>query len=136
MPGGRPTKYNEAMNELGQEYIYNYKTEHDHAVPSVVGLAYILKCAERTLYNWGNDHPEFLQTLSEIQSAQKLALMNGGLDNVYNSNICKLMLANHGFSERTQDVTGHNWNDEENKWEVEITHTNDKDTSPEPGDNS
>ena len=130
MPGGRPSSYKPEYNDLAIQYITDYAS-HDHAVPSVVGLATVIGCAEKTLYNWGHSNPEFLHTLGDIVSAQKFALTNGGLKNEFNSNICKLMMANHGFSERTQDVTGHNWNDEENKWEVEITHTNDKDTGKE-----
>lgn len=122
MAGGRPTDYKQEFNDLAIKYITNY-ADYDHKVPSVVGLAVIIGCAERSLYNWGNKHPEFMHTLKEIVSTQKFALTNGGLGNDFNSNICKLMLANHGFSERTQDVSGQQWNDEENKWEVEITHT-------------
>jgi len=120
---GRPSNYKPEFNDLALDYIDTYKDKYDHQVPSVVGLAVIIGCAERTLYNWGNKHPDFMHTLRDIVSAQKFALTNGGLGNDFNSNICKLMLANHGFSERTQDVTGQQWNEEENKWEIEVTHT-------------
>ena len=127
MKTGRPSDYSEEINDLAKDYIEHYQ-EHGHKVPSVVGLAKILRRPEKTLYAWGHSNPSFRKTLDQIVSDQKFELTNGGLGNSFNSNICKLMLANHGFSERTQDVTGHNWNDEENKWEVEITHTKDVDT--------
>ena len=130
MPAGRPSDYNEDMLEFARDYLEHYE-EHGHKVPSVVGLAKILRRPEKTLYAWGHSNPEFRKTLDQIVSDQKFELTNGGLGNSFNSNICKLMLANHGFSEKTQDVTGHNWNDEENKWEVEITHTKDVDAGKE-----
>jgi hypothetical protein len=109
---GRPTLYNSQMQEAADEYVDGFGFDDDgavkrvgsmkEAVPTVAGLAYRLKVAERTLYNWGKEHESFLQTLSNLQAKQHMMLASGGLTRVYDSAITRLMLANHGYSEKQQ----------------------------------
>lgn len=117
---GRPTKYNREILEKAQEYLTNYR-EHDHIIPSVVGLAVVLGVCERSLYNWGDEHPEFMQILASLQSHQHFSLINGGLSGELNSTITKLVLGKHGYHEKQdQQVSGPNGGPVENKWTVEF----------------
>lgn len=101
MAGGRPTTYSKTKLRLANEYIDDYASCGDVA-PTCAGLACELKVAERTLYGWGEKHPEFMQTLKRLQAKQKRVLENQGLNGNFNPTIAKLMLANHGYTEKTQ----------------------------------
>lgn len=103
---GRPSLYNEEVLELSKLYIDNFKDEYEHAIPSVVGLAKILKCHRDTLYQWAKeeDKQEFSDILKRLSSNQEFELLNGGLKGELNTNITKLALGKHGYSDK-QDTT-------------------------------
>lgn len=105
MPGGRPTSYNEEVQKVADHYIINFKELGD-PFPSVVGLACELGVAENTLYNWskaeGND--EFLRTLAMIKATQHRKAVAGGISGEFNAAITKLVLHNHGYSDRTDQT--------------------------------
>lgn len=101
---GRPTKYNATVQKQAEDYLKNHKTKYGDEVPTVCGLAYQLGVVEKTLYNWGVSHNDFLHTLESIQNRQKNLLINKGLDNTFQPTIAKLMLANHGLHDKT-DMT-------------------------------
>lgn len=98
----RPTKYNKAILETAKSYLEDFRTEHAHSVPSVAGLGKVLRITRETLYQWAEDEDkkEFSDTLAQIMSDQEFELQNGGLNGSLNSNITKLMLFNHGHSEK------------------------------------
>ena len=96
---GRPTKLTPELKATANTYLDVYK-DLEHAVPSAQGLAIFLGVSEGSLYNWGDKDPEFLGTLDDIQTRQHFQLVNCGLTNDFNSAITKLMLANHGHSEK------------------------------------
>lgn len=96
---GRPTKYNEQILEKAQEYLVNYK-EYDDSVPSAVGLACALDISRSTLYAWAEEHDEFSYILSKVNETQERKLLTGGLEGDFNSNIVKLMLGKHGYSDK------------------------------------
>lgn len=102
---GRPTKYSEEILEKTYDYLANHENYGD-LVPSIVGLACHLRVASNTLYNWGRaeGNEEFLSTLKEIEENQHRKLVTGGLGNVFNPTITKLMLSNHGYSEKIEEV--------------------------------
>jgi len=100
MPTGRPTKYNSKVREIAEAYIENYESEHEHAIPSIVGLANILKVQRQTIYNWGDDNEEFLDILEEINQKQEIILITKGLKSEFNSNITKLALGKHGYHDK------------------------------------
>jgi len=102
MAGGRPTKYNEEMLARANEYLDNHLSEGD-TVPTLVGLAYTLDVADETLTNWGNKHPEFLGTLQKVMQKQHKMLVANGLTGEYVAPITKLMMCNHGYSEKTEN---------------------------------
>ena len=97
----RPTKYNEQILEKARDYIENHE-QYDDLVPSVVGLAYILEVDRKTVYTWGETYDEFLHILDRINELQEKKLLSGGLGGDFNSNIVKLMLGKHGYSDKQQ----------------------------------
>ena len=102
---GQPTKYNKSILATANEYIDNYNSEYQHAIPSVAGLAVILKVCRKTIYNWAEDpkNTDFLYTLSRIATTQEFKLLNGGLIGDFNPQITKLALVNHGYSDKPED---------------------------------
>lgn len=90
------------------------KRAHDYAaggfvaagdvVPSRAGLAVHLDVTRRTLANWAKENDQFLTTLDKINTTQEKMALSGGLVGDYNSVIAKLLLANHGYSDK-QDLS-------------------------------
>jgi len=103
-PGGRPTTYNEEVLELARDYVENCP----NTVPMVVGLCKHIGRAKATVYAWAKEEgkEEFSDILREIEENQHIQLIEGGLDNSFNSAITKMMLTKHGYSDKVeQDVT-------------------------------
>ena len=101
----RPSKYNPEMQAKAEDYSMNFM-EYGDPVPTVAGLADALDIARSTLYLWQEEHPEFSDTLERIDRRQQKFLIAGGLTNEFNSAITKLMLHNHGYSDKSStDVT-------------------------------
>ena len=99
MPKGRPTKYSDEVLEGAKDYLKNFRELGD-MIPSVVGLADELCVTPKTLYNWSEKHPDFLHMLERINSKQHRTLLSGGLSGEMNSNITKLVLAKHDYSDK------------------------------------
>jgi hypothetical protein len=100
----RPTKYTDEIQEKADRYVYEHD-KFDDPVPSMEGLAFALGIHRSTLYDWANsgEKPEFSDTLERIQLQQARLLISKGLKNEFNTTIVKLMMANHGYSERIQN---------------------------------
>ncbi len=99
---GRPTKYSKEMQALSDAYVEGGYIEAGQVIPSVAGLAIMLRVARETLYNWSREHDEFLGTLEQLKMWQENALLNSGLDGTFNSTITKLVLTNHGYSDKPE----------------------------------
>lgn len=99
-PVGRPTKYNAEVQRQAEAYLAGAYKRCGDGVPSRVGLARYLNVVPQTLENWAEDNPQFLVTLQEIHAEQHRAALGGGISGKFNPTICKLVLANHGYSER------------------------------------
>ena len=100
MPAGRPTKYSKAMQTAADEYTDGGFAVCGDVVPSRSGLAVHLGVTRATLENWSEEHEQFLATLERLKYLQERLAINGGLKGDFNATICKLLLANHGYSER------------------------------------
>lgn len=101
---GRPTDYSPEI--IDKTIAYIEKCEEDKDLPSVAGLAVYLNCARRTIYNWGDENPEFLHILEKLLATQEVKLINGGLKGTYNSTISKLILTKHGYADKVEsDLT-------------------------------
>lgn len=97
---GRPTKYDDTMIGKAKAYLKDYEKVHQHAVPSVAGLAVVLGVARSTLYVWAEEHTDFSDMLEVLNTYQEQALCSGGLKSVFNSTITKLMLHQHGLHDK------------------------------------
>lgn len=98
---GRPTKYNDDLQAQADEYIFKYKEVGD-VIPSRVGLCCYLGISKRVSYEWETIYPAFLHTLCSIEALQERTAINRGLDNTFNSAITKLILYNHGYSDKQE----------------------------------
>lgn len=100
----RPSEYNDKILATANEYLETYNSKYQHAIPSVVGLAKVLKKSRDTLYDWAKheDKKEFSNILRQVVSDQELTLLNGGLSGEFNPAITKLVLGKHGYSEKQQ----------------------------------
>ncbi len=101
MSGGRPTDYNEEVQAKADAYVDGGFIECGDIVPSRAGLAVELRCSRQTLTNW-EKIPQFLDTLGRLSFLQERISLNGGLRGDLNSTIVKLLLANHGYSDKVQ----------------------------------
>jgi hypothetical protein len=104
-PGGRPSKYCDALISKSRDYLANYESYED-MIPSIAGLAVVLSVRRETLHVWAKEtgKEEFSNILGEILSKQEKVLVNKGLTGDFNSTIAKLVLGKHGYHDR-QDNT-------------------------------
>lgn len=102
------TRYSNEMLNKAKDYIDEFLQPIDseseivplEVIPSTAGLANRLSVARSTVYLWGDTHEEFKEVLDHLKAIQELCLLNGGLQGRFNSNIAKLALANHGYSDK------------------------------------
>ena len=105
MPGGRPTLLNDELRAKARQYLDEFD-KHGDAIPSTAGLAVYLGVSKQTVHNYGNNDPDFFDTLRAIQAKQEALTLNNGITGIFNSTIAKLVLANHGYSDKAQhDLT-------------------------------
>jgi hypothetical protein len=52
------------------------------------------------MYEWSENHSQFSDTLAKCSQIQERIALNGGLRNDFNAAITKLLLANHGYSDK------------------------------------
>lgn len=98
---GRPSEYSEEVQARADAYAEGGFIECGDVVPSRAGLALELGLSRSTMANW-EKFPEFLVTLEKIAYLQERISLNGGLKGDLNSTIVKLLLANHGYSDKVQ----------------------------------
>ena len=103
MPGGRPTTYTDEMLKKAHKYLDEWENEGD-AIPSVVGLAKYIERSKTCIYDWAKEESkaEFADILANINETQRQVLINKGLKGEFNSNITKLVLGKHGYSEKKE----------------------------------
>ena len=96
---GAPTKYTQDLQDQADEYIFKYSEVGD-VIPSRVGLCCYLGVSKRVSYEWETLYPDFMHTLENIEAMQERTAVNRGLDGTFNAAITKLILHNHGYSEK------------------------------------
>jgi hypothetical protein len=96
---GAPTKYTQSLQDKADEYIFKYSEAGD-VIPSRVGLCCYLEVSKRVSYEWELLYPDFLHTLEKIDAMQERTAVNRGLDGTFNAAITKLILHNHGYSDK------------------------------------
>lgn len=95
---GRPIGYSDLHLEKAKKYLNDY----EGVIPSVAGLALYLNVARSTVYLWADEFPEFSDTLERILTSQEVKALNNGLSGDFNSAITKLVLHNHGYSDKAE----------------------------------
>ena len=110
----RPTDYTDELMAKARTYI----DETEDAVPIVVGLCLHIGISKATAYRWAEEgKQEFKDILDEVKERQEVGLVNGGLNNDFNSAIAKMMLTKHGYSDKQEldikevvtDTGEHEW---------------------------
>ena len=100
MPAGRSTEYTEKHNEKAKDYIANLP--EGQVIQSIAGLAVYLGVSRSTVYKWRDENEDFSDTLEHLLDNQEVAAVNNGLTGEFNATITKLILANHGYSEKQE----------------------------------
>lgn len=98
---GRPSKFAESLVKAKEYLMGGYEAVGD-VVPSVAGLACYLGVSRKTVYEWVKESTDLSDTLEGILAMQENKLINKGLNGDFNPTITKLMLANHGYSEKQE----------------------------------
>jgi hypothetical protein len=104
----RPTKLTKELTEKAATYITETKMGglFYGDLPTVAGLSIFLDVARDTLYEWAKlDTPlgrEFSDTMERVSAEQEYKLIGKSLKGEYNSTISKLLLGNHGYSDRSE----------------------------------
>ena len=121
MTVGRPSKYNEDIQFQADAYVSGeYRADND-VIPTLSGLALAIGVCTSTLDNWGVENTEFLGTLIDLKAQQERALLNKGLIGEFNATISKLMLTNHGYSDKVrEEVSGPDGGAQEHEWTVRV----------------
>jgi flavodoxin len=97
----RPTKYKKELEDKSREYIRGGYKDCDDVIPSHVGLCKLLSIDKSTLYDWAKDkNKQFSNILAECNAEQERILITKGLTSEFNSNIVKLALGKHGYSDK------------------------------------
>lgn len=101
-PGpGHPTDYTETTCDESREYLASCVDKRGLVqLPTAEGLAKWLGVSRKTLYNWAEEHDQFLHILEQLNQNQVIALISNGLSGKYNSTIAKLVLAKHGYKDQ------------------------------------
>ena len=99
---GRPTKYSEDLQKKADRYVNGEHADAGDVVPTMAGLACHLHINRSTVHEWIKTNEIFSDTLDRLMMTQERMLVSGGITGAYNSTISKLMLANHGYSEKIQ----------------------------------
>ena len=123
-------------------YQANYKTAHGHLIPSVIGLAQVMHIPRNRLTALiacePDDMPlitpaqrelklELQEILEEIKDMQHFELLQGGLGGTLNSNIVKLALGKHGYSDKQDTTVGNpDGTPLDTKWTVTFVEANGK----------
>lgn len=112
MPASPPTKYTPSRIKKMKKYLTSWAKGGD-VIPTVEAFSNFIEISVSTINEWDKheDKLEISETLEKIRKDQKTILMNKGLLSEFNSNITKLLLHNHGLSDKSENkLTGDNDN--------------------------
>ena len=98
---GRPSELADCLVKAKEYLLGGYETFGD-VVPSVAGLACYLGKSREAMYEYARNNKDFSDTLESIKTMQENKLINKGLTGEFNATITKLMLSNHGYSEKQE----------------------------------
>lgn len=96
---GSPSKLTPELIAKAAEYLVVFRSEGD-LIPTVAGLSCYLGVSRSSIYNYKGKNQDFLDTIEQLDSLQEKMLINGGLSSDFNAAITKLIMSNHGYSEK------------------------------------
>lgn len=96
----RPSEKPGNLVDLISDYIKS--TQENSELPSIAGLAVFIGFAKSTVYKWAEEDSEFSDALGSVSTLQEHNLINKSLNGEWNSAISKLLLHNHGYSDRSE----------------------------------
>ena len=100
---GRPSKYNEEIQKIADDYVDNWKLYMEvgsdmviNSIPSIASLALELKVHRDSIYEWEKDNSkcQFSDTLERLRQKQESFLIHHGLTKGYDSGFAKFMAIN------------------------------------------
>lgn len=97
---GRPSSYREEV--IGKVSDFANKQLKLGNLPTRAGLANYIGITKDTLIRWGNDHKQLFDALMAFDQLQEDEIWQKALRGEYNSNIAKLLLYNHGYSDKSE----------------------------------
>ena len=99
---GRPSTFVEA-DVLKTTTTYLQECVEVKRLPIAADLARELDISKSTLYEWAKNSKPLSDTLGKLNSLQESMLVHGSLKNELNPTISKLMLHNHGYSDKAEN---------------------------------
>ncbi len=142
MKAGRPSDFGEWTPQEVRDYLDGYESgDLGEIIPTRAGLCISLGVSKNTLKTWErksqevlddsdntdeNDNDiasQFLSAISRLDLTQESKLVGNGLMGTYNAAITKLMMSNHGYSDKQQqEISGPDGGaiKSEEKWQVEF----------------
>lgn len=93
------------LKDKAVAYLSGAYRDAGDVVPSIEGMACFIGKSCQTVYRWRNIDEAFRDTLESIKTAQARLLINGGLLGDYNPTITKLMMSNHGYSDKVDNTS-------------------------------
>ncbi len=112
---GRPTKLTPELMERAHKYLDTCNDNIEFTdkgalafvevkLPSVVDFARYLGVNKDSVYEWAKIDVEFSDIVSDVLMEQEKRLINNGLGGVYASKVVGMMLAKHGYAEKTEST--------------------------------
>lgn len=109
----RPIEYTTRHTELAIEYLDSCKdsyTERDKLKVKLPSIEWLARHFQKenipvhrsTIYEWKETYPEFSDILEAILSEQAERLINSSISGEYNSNIAKLLMGKHWYSDKQE----------------------------------
>lgn len=97
----RPHELTPEILAAAKHYTETGHAENGEIIPTISGLALYLGKSKSTLHKWQAENEEMAETIDLLQCKQETRLISGGLTGDYNPSFAKLLLAKHGYSEKT-----------------------------------
>lgn len=100
---GRPRLLTPELQDKAETYLAVWDKEGD-VIPSIAGLALFLGVNRDSVHVWRNENDQFSDTLSRLLSMQERITLNKGLTGDFTAPISKLVLHNHGYSDKAEST--------------------------------
>ena len=97
---GAPTKLTQEVRQRAEYYCSDFASDGYSVIPTTAGMALYLGVSKAVIANWAAEDADFLVSYNQMLQIQESLTVNKSLKSEFNSNISKLILSNHGYSDR------------------------------------